>query len=281
MDYLWLGLTIAASLAGIAYNYFVRGVLKDTSRMAEFSWSLTFPRTILFLPAILEISRINWTPYAVYSTIGLAAVTVLNIYQFMKMHSVTELSVSTVIVHLKMVWVPLIAFLLLGEKLAYGSYIGILMIFLATILVSPPKSFVSDSATKQAFLFSLSFSFLAVLQKMVSSFASTQLILLVMSLPMTILLPFTVKNFKSTVFQEWKKDWDKKIIIVLMSISATYLFIAALNRSDTVSDTNAIYQGLSVLGVALGVILLKERKRVAEKLIAGLLVLAGILLLTV
>ena len=215
MNLLWVLFAVLSGLADIGYNLSTRKALKDRVSVVEFSWWMTLIRSILFLPALLLLKDLHLNLQQILILIALGVITFVNIHLFMKMHSLTELSLSTIIARLRMVWVPLIAFFVINERLTGLNYFGILIMFLAILLISSPRKIILDKSLNSAFIFSISTSVLAIFQKAASVFAPTSLIILVMSLPTVVFLPLFVKNPTEKIFSNWNKHVGEKILIAL------------------------------------------------------------------
>lgn len=278
MNLLWLQLAFLAGLADIGYNFVTRKVLRHENDPVEFAWSLPAIRSVIFIFALKDFKiYLTTSEYLILASLGL--VTFANIFLFMKMHSLTQLSLSTIIVRLRMVWVPLIALILIGKSLSVTNYIGILVMFSAVLLVSSPRKIIEDKAIKSALIFSINTSLLVVLQKLASSFATIPMIILTMSIPPAILLPFFVKNPKRRLFTALRKNFDKKLTITLFSLLTIYLLVSSLGVGGDPGKVTAISQGTSILAVIFGISLLKEKEQVLQKIIGSILAVIGVLLL--
>lgn len=279
MNFLWIFFAILSGLADIGYNLSTRKALKDRVSVVEFSWWMNFIRSLIFLPSLFWIKNLNLGLQQVFILFALGAITFINIHLFMKMHSLTELSLSTIIARLRMVWVPLIAFFLINERLTSLNYLGVFIIFMAVLVVSSPKKIILDKTLNVAFVFSISTSLLAISQKAASVFTPIPLIILVMSLPTVVFVPFITKNPKEKIFFHWNKHVGEKILIAFFGILVAYFFVTSLNLGGKTSATSAIYQGISVFGVAVGIFFLKEKGDLPRKILAGILTLLGIIFL--
>ncbi len=190
----WFVFAFLSGASDILYNFATRNSLKNSSKSLEFSWAMTTLRSAIFLPAIFELTNSSLSFRHFVLLFGLGAITVINILIFMKMHSLNELSISAIIVRLRTVWVPLVALVLIGERLVFTEYLGIFITFLAVAVISSPRRIVKDKAMSVALLFSITGSILGVAMKAASEIFSPNLIVLAMTLPSAVVLPLFAKD---------------------------------------------------------------------------------------
>ena len=275
----WVAISLLAGLADIAFNFVSRKYLKLNGNPLNFSWWFSLIRTFLFgLFSIAHINNLNLTDNLLFTLVIIGTLNTLNIYFFMQMHSITQLSLSSIIVQLRIVWVPVFAILLIGERLSIGEYAGIAFLLIAVLSIRSAKKLILDKSVNAAFIFSLTTSILTVLLKKVSSQVPIETIIFFMSLPAVFILPFFIKE-KRALLSTWKEDFSKKLIVVFFSILTLYSSIAALASGGPVSSVNALTQIISVFSGAFGIVILKEREELSKKVLSIMLAVVGILLL--
>jgi len=278
MNFAWLFLAVLSGFFDVGYNTLSRFALKDGEKSVHYAWIFSVFRSILFLIPALFFSQFVPTSKGIMILILLGAANFLNISLFMKMHSLNHLSASSIISRLRMVWVPLISFAILGERLLAKEYLGIAVLFLAVFLIISPKRLIRDKAVTTALFFSLTAAVVTILLKVAAEVTTTPMIIFAMSFPTALLLPF-LKNKREEIFKDWRKDFGQKILITGLSILLLYTFIWALELGGTVSKVNAIFQSTAALSVFSGMIFLKEREDLWHRVAGAGLIVAGALLL--
>src|SRR3989304_6633283 len=156
MNFAWLWLAAPSWITETGYNTISRVALKNGGSPSYYTWWFSLVRSVIFfIPALffstLDLSLNN---LAILSVLGFF--NCINVYLFMKMHSLNQLSVSTIISRLRIVWVPILAFFIVGEKLMPKQYIAIIVLLIAVILLRSPKKLLKDKAMFTAGLFLIS-----------------------------------------------------------------------------------------------------------------------------
>lgn len=274
---IWVVITVIAGFFDTTYNFFSRKFLNGNGTSAEFTWWFSLIRTVIFSYTVFLYPSIS--TQQILSLLLLGMLNALNLYLFMRMHEVTELSVSAIITQLRIVWVPLLAVLLVSETLSANDYVGILLIFTAVLLLKTPKNLIFDKAASIAFLFSFTTSLLTVLLKQTSSFSPPSLIIFCMSFPAVFLIPIIFKKDNLYFFNDWQKTFHQKLIIALLSILLIYAMLFAFKSGGSVGKVNAIVQSMSVLTAFAGIKLLKEKENSLKKVVAIFTIIVGILIL--
>ncbi len=279
MPNFWLIFATLAGTADVAYNYLSRTSLRNGGDASSYAWWFSFLRLIFFSFLILFTGnplKFSTYQFGLLATLGL--INFFNLSLFMKMHTLTELSLSQIILRLRMVWVPLLAFFLIGEKLQPLEYLGIVLLFFAAAVVASPKKIIKDPALLTTFIFSLTTSIVTLLIQRASLFTQTPTIIFAMSAPTVLLTPLVIKGAKTRLFRKWNKELPQKFFIAALSVVLLYALVWAF-RLGPVGKVNAIFQGVSILSVLAGITFLKEKENLVKKIIGSALAFGGILLL--
>src|SRR3990167_3341215 len=96
----------------------------------------------------------------------------------MKMHALTELSISTIITRLRLVFTAAVAWIILHERLTQFEYMGIILVFVGLIIVIPFRKFRQDIGIKSALIFSVLSAFFWILMKAGTEFASNSVVII-------------------------------------------------------------------------------------------------------
>lgn len=274
----WIALAAFAGIGSNVLNFFSRYFLKDDEDSTSWGWFFETLRLIVFAAFLTFDYSFKFSFQAAFLLLLLGLSEFVSIYLTMKMHKFTHLSISSIISRTRMIWVPILAFLFLGEALKTSEYIGILILFIGlSIVVAPHKMFL-DKGTIYANLAALSIAVTTIIIKTSTSFASTSVIMVAMSAPSAILFPLLMKNSKLRIKRTIQKKLFLKLTATFFNVVALILLIKALELSEA-SKVNAIYQGMMVTSVLAGIILLKERKDILKKLIGTAVVIVGMILL--
>ncbi len=273
---------ILATLAGVGsnvFNFISRFLLKEKGDATTWAWTFETLRLIVFVILAIFDFRIQFNLHTLIllSLIGLTEV--ISVFLYMKMHQYSHLSISTILSRTRVIWIPILGFLFLGERLTNIEYIGIVILFLGlSIAVSPHKLFL-DKGAIYANLASFVIAINTILQKQVLPYASIPVIMIFFSLPSVIIFPFLMKNPKKRLMDENRQHLIPKLIAVLVNAVASILLLIALKLGE-VSRVNAVYQGMLIIGVLAGIIFLNERKDIFRKLLGTTVTIIGVILLT-
>lgn len=274
----WIVLAILAGIGSNILNYYSRYILKDDGDSTAWAWTYEFLRLAMFLPFVFIDYKLQLTSESLIILLAIGITEFISVYLYMKMHKFTHLSISTIISRTRLIWVPIFAFLLFGERLTGLQYFGIAILFFGlSIAVAPHKLFFDKGAifaNSAAAMIAVN----TVLLKQATPFASTPVIMIFFSLPSVILFPFFMKDAKKRLVD---KNLDKKIpkiVGVAANVVSSFFLLAALSMGEA-GRVNAVYQGMLIIGVLGGIILLKERQDILRKLIGTAVTIIGILLL--
>lgn len=278
----WIVIAILGGLASNLENFLFRYILKDGEDSTVYSWFHEFFRLFFYGAVIVfslknfEIKNIN---AGIFPLIGLGLIEFLTIYTFMKMHSFSHLSISSIISRTRLIWVPIIAYFMFGEILTNFQYVGIAILFSGLFLVSSPKEIFFDKGIRYAFAFSFMVAFVNIFMKLSSNYAATPILLVFMALPSVILFPIFMKNAKSRIRSFLKTKLLLKVMAGLVNALSMFLLTKALSIGQ-VSIVTGIYQGMMITSVLAGIFIFKEKENIGKKLIGSFIVIVGVILLT-
>lgn len=272
----WLILAVVAGLASNGFNITNRTALKDKGDYAAYAWWFEFIRSGFFFFVVLSkpFPHLSFPNIITFSLVGLTEL--FSVYVFMKMHALTDLSISSIISRLRVVWSPLLAFLLVGERLTVTEYAGIVAIFAGISVVSSPKEIKRDSGIKTALLFSFSSALLSTVLKKVSGLASSEFVVMSQGIIPLLGLPFLMKNPAKQITLVAAKRLPHMLLAGMFNIVSSYLLVRALAVADA-SKVVGLYQAMTVFSVFYGIFILKEKEKIDKKIIGVVIVIIGIL----
>ncbi|OGK29243.1 hypothetical protein A3D06_00405 [Candidatus Roizmanbacteria bacterium RIFCSPHIGHO2_02_FULL_40_9] len=275
----WILIAILAGLASNLYNFFNRKALKNNGDSTAYGWWTEFFRFGIALAIVPFDFSYKVASGTLFILLLLGVVEVISGYIFYKMHRYSDLSVSTIISRTRLIWIPVIAFLFLGEKLTMIEYIGIGVLFFGLSIAVSPHKLKMDKGVQLSYISAFVVAILSIIMKLGSSLVSTSILLAFMSVVSVIVLPFGMKNSKKRIITAFKKNPVSILLASGSNIAAMYLYVYAL-RIGEVSKVTAIYQGMMIVSIVAGVTLLKERQDVKKKIIGAIVTIAGVMLLT-
>ncbi len=243
-----------------------------------YGWFLEFVRLAVFVLVALVTESFYLPVDCLLLLTMLGLVELVSIISIVKMHSYAHLSISTIISRTRILWIPVIAFVFLSENLSVSSYLGIVVLFVGLgIAVAPSKIFM-DKGVAFSYLSAFVSAIIAVLQKSLADIP-IPVIMIFMSLPSAIILPFFMKDPRKQIFKVIEHKAWIKTLAVLANAMAMYFYIFALNFGE-VSKVSAIYQGTFIFSVLAGIFLLGEREDMTKKILGSFITLFGVLLIT-
>ena len=272
----WIILSSLAGLASNGFNITNRTALKDKGDSTAYGWWFEVVRTVFFLVLVLKapLQVLNLQSLTLLLLVGLSEL--FSVYVFMRMHALTELSISSVISRLRVVWSPLIAWLLIGERLTVVEYLGILTIFIGVAIVSSPSEIKKDKGIKIALLFSISSALLSTMLKSASAVATSDLIIVSQGIIPLIVLPLLMKDSIKRIFHSAKTKFSWILLAGVFNILSSYLMVEALHVAEA-SKVVGLYQAMTIFSVIYGIVIMGETKKVIKKIVGTVVVIAGII----
>jgi drug/metabolite transporter (DMT)-like permease len=275
----WFIFALLGGVFSTTFNYINRYYLRDHGDAASYAWLFELTRTLLFFPLVFLNVPNQFTLNLILILLALGFIEFFSSYIYMKMHAYAHLSISTIVTRLRLVWVPILAFIFLSESLPAKDYVGIAIVFFGQSIIVSPRRFFFDRGVQFSFLSSITTSFLSLVMKKASELASTPLITISMGLPTIFLYPFVMKSWKVRITSLWKKNKFPICIATLFNALAMYFLIWALRIGD-VSRVTAVYQTGMLFGVFVGIVSLKEREDIIKKILGVVITILGISLFT-
>lgn len=274
----WIIFAIFGGLFSSIFNYGFRNLLKNGGDSTSLAWLFETFRVLILLVVLPFDFFVNFNSLTLFLLLLIGLIEFVSIYYYSKMHKENHLSISTIIVRLRVVWIPILAFFLIGESLSLISYIGIVVVFAGLSFVSSPKQLFYDRGVLISFVCSIITAVLIILVKLLSTNASPILITFSMSLPSVFLFPLLVKNWKKRVILFYKDNRFGSFAIAFASVVTMYLQIIALSLGPA-GKVSGIFQGMSIVAVLAGIFILGEKEKVWQKVIGSTIVIVGAYLL--
>lgn len=272
-----------ALLAGIGSNlsaFLFRYLLKDGEDASSYAWFHEAFRLIFFGIIAFFDFRLSSDFKGIFYLSLLGICEFFAIYLIMKMHSYSHLSISTIISRTRLIWVPLIALVLFGDRLSAIEYAGIAILFLGLSIASSPRKLLADKGLKFAYMSAFMVAVVNIQLKLVAPYASTSLVMIFMALPSVFLFPLIMKGGYKRITASLSTQVPLKMLAGFVTALSTYLIAYAIGKGN-VSIASALYQSMMIVSVIAGIVFLHERENMGKKIVGSIISLFGIYLLTV
>lgn len=275
----WIIIAVLAGLASNAFNFFNRYILKDKDDPTMYAWYQEALKLFIFGSiAIFDWKLIvNQKSIVIFILLGLSEF--ISVYMYMKMHSYTHLSISSLLSRTRLIWIAIFAFILIGEKLKISEYIGIVVLFFGISIAIAPKKLVADRGARYAASAAVIIALNVVILKLALPYASNSVVNAIVSLPSIFLFPLFMKNARTKIPLMLRTNLRLKSLAIGINAIGLLLFTLALRTSDT-SKVSAIYNGMLIFSVLAGIIFLKKRENIGRKLVGATVTIVGVILLT-
>lgn len=274
----WLILTILGGLASTVFNIFNRAALKTNGDSSVYGWWFELLRMLIFIGLFMLHPVFPTDLLSYFWLFALGMVELVSIYFFMKAHQLTELSLSTIVIRLRLIWTPLFAYFLLGEHLQVSEYIGIFIVLVGVVIAISPNTLKIDRGVVITLISSFVLTVLSIIQKKTALIASPSLVMIAMSLPSVFILPLLIKNAKKRLSSIQKTSFMQNLIGTFFNVISMYCIISAL-RFESTSKVNTIFQSMMVVSLFFGIVFFHERKQVWQKILGTMITICGLFFL--
>lgn len=275
----WIILSFLAGLCSNTFAFLNRYLLKDKDDPIVYAWYFETLRFTIFCVLAIFDFRIVLNPKSLILFMLLGLTEWISMYFYMRMHSYTHLSISSLLSRTRLIWIAILAFILVGEKLKLTEYIGIVILFFGLSIAVAPNKLVTDKGARYASIAAFVIALNVVIIKLALPYASNAVVNAITSLPSIFLFPLFMKDAKNKIPRMMRTNLHIKSFAILVNALGLFLFTIAIRMSDS-SKVSGIYNGMLVLSVLAGIIFLKERDKIGKKLIGTAVTIIGVLLLT-
>ncbi len=274
----WLVLAIVAGVSSVFFNAANRQALKNGEDSTVYAWIFELIRFIFFASLIPFNYFLICSARTTTTLILLGFSELAGVYLYMKMHSHTELSISSILSRLRVLLVPMFAFVFLGERLTTLQYIGIITIFTGCLVVVGMKNIRNTKGIWYALAFVIVNTLSTLLLKSASSVASTAIVSAAFSFPAAALIPLIMKSPRKRIAFSTSILFKPTLLAAAFNIITMYALVTSYQLAPA-GQVNGVFQGATTLSVVFGIIFLNERDHKLLKIIGAALTTAGIILL--
>jgi drug/metabolite transporter (DMT)-like permease len=173
---------------------------------------------------------------------------------------------------------PSDSFFIFGEVLTLTQWLGTGLVVTGASIAARPRSLHVDRSLSFALIASLMTALSAVIIKVAGNFASLPIVLFAYSLQSVLFLPLLMKNALPRLRTASQYVVSSNLPASAINLITMYALVTALHLGPA-GTTTGIFQGMSMLAVASGVLFLGERDHKVSKLVAAAITTIGIFLL--
>lgn len=274
----WLLFTLLGGLLANGTTITNRFGLKNNGDATAYGWWFEVIRTLIFVFILPFDFTFHYSPKNIITLVLLGFLELVSVYVFMKMFAHSELSVSTLISRLRLIWAPLFAALFLGEILSLHQYLGIALIFAGALATTSIKQIKLDPGVRYSFAFAIMSGLLSIAMKNAVEVGSTSLVMIASAIPAILFLPLIMKNAQNRIVTTIRKTYKHSLLTSIFNVACMYFYLEAL-RLAQVGQVFAIFNSMAIFAVLAGIFWLHERDHIPQKIIGSIVSILGILLL--
>lgn len=289
---MWFYLILASGLIFTIRTIWGRLILREEKDLLAYNLSQQGILALLILPIALWGWQTPANKIVFIYLILLGVWDVLSIFLYTKSESYLEVSLRTIVYQSRMVWMVFLGYLLLGETLNWQKLAGGFLIFGGVVLVTWQKNRISrlkllwkrlrnhQSTDREKGILltaaaSLSISLQLLIEKLLLDWVTPAMLILFLSGTSALIYGLLVKDLRRLVRLPRLTLWQG-----LLHPVGAWLFWTGTAMTE-VTKTAPITGSFAVLAVLLGIVFLKERERVWQKILGSLVAVAGVILVKI
>lgn len=283
----WFSLTILSEVCLVFYYFFSKRLLNKPDIDPRFyAVCLQFVTGIIAIPfAIASGFEFRLTPESVFLLICTSIVYTIgpSLYYIGLKH--VDLSETTVLDSSGVIWSVLLGVLFLNEELTLVKLAGTALILIAVILISfEPKSISLQFKKHELYILIAPFFYVvgaAIDSRLIGFSTPVSYVAVSFTSAGIMMLLANLHRVQKIGRQTLRQSSFKKIVLFnAIFVFATYYFVMkAYSLGGEVSRMYPIQQIESVIIPLLGILFLKERNKIPQKIIAAGIAFGGVLLL--
>jgi drug/metabolite transporter (DMT)-like permease len=291
---MWFWLVVISGFVGTGKDLFNRAALKDRGDSLTFSFLYQLVPVVFALP--LFAFGLNFPsgvfPYFLLVVIGV--VDTFSVFLIMESFKYLDVSLRAIVYQLRLLWVLIISVLILGETLNLAKIIGVFLIFSGISLAIFKKRKLGwfqriiirilgkKDRKGKGVLVTLLASLLTALEivgvKYLLSQFSVSFVIFGTLLVSALIFLFLVPDLKNrTLFLI--KGPKRRVVWLTLFLGTVGIFLSLQAMAMTeLSRVNPILESFKILTILGGIVFLKERERVWQKILGGILTAVGVIL---
>lgn len=276
----FVGLAIISSTANKILS---RVAMRDISPYA-FAVFVNLGCALFFLPLALMRAQLPSDPRAwgvlSIASILWAAIAIVGLFSVRG----TQISLREPVSQSKLLWGLLFSVVLLGEAVSLQRALGIIVIFIGiTLSIWHPErklGRLSDSGIQWTLLGAFLGALVAAVDKHALQYFPLEMYGFLVFLLPTIVLLFFYKKRRADVVHVFRYRW-RFALLTSMTLAVLYYSTLQVFKLMEFSLAYSLLQLSTLLAVLSGVVYLREREHILQRIIATVIVIAGAILLKV
>jgi drug/metabolite transporter (DMT)-like permease len=291
---LWFWITVAGGLFASARSLVSRVIMKDEEESLAYTFIYQAMLALFIIPLLGFGFKLPKTTFPYLAILLVGAFDTLAVYLFLESARFLEASLRKVVMQTQMVWILVFGAVLLQESMEIAKIIGVFLILLGVILAiyrKEEKSLLKNLWVKlkgenrsdkdKGIIFVLSAVTLkavelVVVKNLLVEF-SPAIVAFGTRATSVVCLLLIMKNLRPRVLGFAQRKKGLILTHGLTGTGAFFLFLWATSLAE-VSRTAPITSSFSILTILAGIIFLKERERVWQKILGGILAAIGVVL---
>lgn len=271
-------LIFASLLIGVVY-VFSKLLAVEKYSPATFIVLLAFFNTILGIPLLFYEFRVSsHLSFWLLALISAATYGVGQIFAF-KAYKITDASIVGMVLKLSIPVTVLGGVVLLSESYEMKGYWGLALLLVGSLFITyTGKTIKFDKGILFSIIMALCFGLAVVFDKIILEEFSPFTYVSVNCIMITLMFSFKGKILREAIDLFWKK----KVLVIITALLnlISWLSVLFILQSDKVSKVFPIYDSLSlVTTVFLGIVALKEKGQVWQKIVGTAVIIMGVVLL--
>ncbi len=291
---LWFWLTVAGGLFASVRSLVSRVIMRDEEESLAYTFVYQAMLAIFIIPLLGFGFKLPKTAFPYVALFLVGAFDTLAVYLFLESARFLEASLRKVVMQAQMIWILVFGVVLLKESMDLLKIVGVFLILMGIILAIYKKEKKSRlknlwmkikgknrSTRDRGIIFTLSGVTLKALELIVVKnllveFSPAVVAFGTRAVSVACLLLF-VNSLKPRMIDLGQRKGGLIFVHGLTGTAAFFLFLWATSLAE-VSRTVPITQSFAVLTVIAGIIFLKERERIWQKILGGVLAAIGVIL---
>jgi transporter family protein len=244
---------------------FIEGIIATLFFIPMFIASFSFPADI-FGFYVLILGVFLWT---------LAAIVTFKSFQ------IVEASARSPLKQTQIIFILILSYFLLGEALTFNKVIGSLLIFLGVILISYKKGKTRlnfDKGFQLTLLSALIAAIVSLVDKVASTYWNVASYSFMVYLFPSLILGVLAQKRKEKLVKMLKTRYLFVILAGFLEFSFFLTRMIAFSLAD-LSIVSPVLRLSTLVTVVCGIILLKERQRIREKIFSAILMILGAIII--
>lgn len=265
-------------------------LLKDSEGKLGFTYLMNSLIAVIYLPVFLLSLNSALCKIGILFAILSGLIHAVYFILLSKAYSYGHLSIVYPLARSSLLFVPIWAFLLLGERLSIEGILGILLIILGIYILhlrrlsvnslAEPFQYIRERASVFAILTALTISFYSIVDKVGVAFLNPVPYIYIMFLFIVVFMtPYILSGHRDKIRNEWDNN-KKKILASSALCVSSYLLILIAFQLSKVSYIISLRQISVIIGVILGIMLLQE-KYGRIRLVASVVMFTGFFLVSI